>query len=185
MPIRKKLVVVGDGMCGKTCLLVTFSRDQFPTVYVPTVFETFVADMTVDDQEIELSLWDTAGQEDFDKLRPFSYPESDVILIVFSIDSKDSLENVVEKWTPELNHYCNKVNRILVGTKKDLRYTDEGRGKVLVPYEEGRKVCDKIKACGYIECSSLYRDGVQEVFEAAVRASLKRKKNSCRTCVLV
>ena len=56
----------------------------------------------MDNVEVELSLWDTAGQEDFDKLRPFSYPDSHVVLIVFSIDSPDSLENVVEKWNPEV-----------------------------------------------------------------------------------
>ena len=46
--VRKKLVVVGDGECGKTCLLIVFSRDEFPDVYVPTVFETYVADISVD-----------------------------------------------------------------------------------------------------------------------------------------
>ena len=45
--IRKKLVVVGDGECGKTCLLIVFSKDEFPEVYVPTVFETYVADIEV------------------------------------------------------------------------------------------------------------------------------------------
>ena len=59
--IRKKLVIVGDGMCGKTCLLVTFSKDEFPIIYVPTVFDTFVADIEVDGKQIELALWDTAG----------------------------------------------------------------------------------------------------------------------------
>lgn len=45
--IRKKLVIVGDGACGKTCLLIVFSKDQFPDVYVPTVFENYVADIEV------------------------------------------------------------------------------------------------------------------------------------------
>ncbi len=57
--IRKKLVIVGDGACGKTCLLIVFSKDQFPEVYVPTVFENYVADIEVDGKQIELALWDT------------------------------------------------------------------------------------------------------------------------------
>lgn len=68
--IRKKLVVVGDGACGKTCLLIVFSKNQFPITYVPTVFETYVADIrAADGRKVELALWDTAGQEDYDCLR--------------------------------------------------------------------------------------------------------------------
>nr|CAI5849780.1 unnamed protein product [Callosobruchus analis] len=67
--IRKKLVIVGDGACGKTCLLIVFSKDQFPEVYVPTVFENYVADIEVDGKQVELALWDTAGQEDYDRLK--------------------------------------------------------------------------------------------------------------------
>lgn len=50
--IRKKLVIVGDGACGKTCLLIVFSKDQFPEVYVPTVFENYVADIEVDCKQV-------------------------------------------------------------------------------------------------------------------------------------
>ena len=60
--LRKKLVIVGDGACGKTCLLIVFSKDNFPEVYVPTVFENYVADIEVDGKCVELALWDTAGK---------------------------------------------------------------------------------------------------------------------------
>ena len=93
--IRKKLVIVGDGACGKTCLLIVFSKDQFPEVYVPTVFENYVADIEVDGKHVELALWDTAGQEDYDRLRPLSYPDTDVILMCFSIDR---LVDIANKW---------------------------------------------------------------------------------------
>ena len=54
--IRKKLVIVGDGACGKTCLLIVFSKDQFPEVYVPTVFENYVADIEVDGKQVSLQI---------------------------------------------------------------------------------------------------------------------------------
>ena len=54
--IRKKLVIVGDGACGKTCLLIVFSKDQFPEVYVPTVFENYVADIEVDGKQVGVTV---------------------------------------------------------------------------------------------------------------------------------
>uniref|UniRef100_A0A668UT57 Ras homolog family member B n=1 Tax=Oreochromis aureus TaxID=47969 RepID=A0A668UT57_OREAU len=129
--IRKKLVVVGDGACGKTCLLIVFSKDEFPEVYVPTVFETYVADIEVDNKQVQLALWDTAGQEDYDRLRPLSYPDTDVILMCFSVDSPDSLENIPEKWVPEVKHFCPNVPIILVANKKDLRNDENVKNELL------------------------------------------------------
>uniref|UniRef100_A0AAZ3QG98 Uncharacterized protein n=1 Tax=Oncorhynchus tshawytscha TaxID=74940 RepID=A0AAZ3QG98_ONCTS len=137
--IRKKLVIVGDGACGKTCLLIVFSKDQFPEVYVPTVFENYVADIEVDSKQVELALWDTAGQEDYDRLRPLSYPDTDVILMCFSIDSPDSLENIPEKWTPEVKHFCPNVPIILVGNKKDLRNDEHTRRELAKMKQACRK----------------------------------------------
>ncbi|KAK8742376.1 hypothetical protein OTU49_001835 [Cherax quadricarinatus] len=186
--IRKKLVIVGDGACGKTCLLIVFSKDQFPEVYVPTVFENYVADIEVDGKQVELALWDTAGQEDYDRLRPLSYPDTDVILMCFSIDSPDSLENIPEKWTPEVKHFCPNVPIILVGNKKDLR-NDATTIKELqkmkqepVKPEEGRNMAEKINAFAYLECSAKTKEGVREVFETATKAALSvriKKKTKC------
>jgi Ras family protein A len=190
--VRKKLVIVGDGACGKTCLLIVFSKDEFPEVYVPTVFENYVADIEVDGKQVELALWDTAGQEDYDRLRPLSYPDTHVILMCFSVDSPDSLENIPEKWVPEVKHFCPNVPIILVGNKKDLR-TDQNTIRELarnrqapVRFEEGQMMAQKIGARCYIECSALTKDGVRRVFEAATREALSKRKQkpknkSCTT----
>ncbi|XP_057297227.1 ras-like GTP-binding protein RHO [Hydractinia symbiolongicarpus] len=189
--IRKKLVVVGDGACGKSCLLFVFSRDQFPKVYVPTVFENYVTDIEVDGKQVELTLWDTAGQEDYDRLRPLSYPDTDVVLMCFSIDSPESLENIPEKWTPEVNHFCPNVPIVLVGNKKDLR-DDETTKRELqrirqrpVKFEQGREMAEKIKAFSYLECSAISKEGVREVFETATRAALQVKKKKKGKCILL
>ncbi|XP_075074305.1 rac-like GTP-binding protein 5 [Nicotiana tabacum] len=112
-----KCVTVGDGAVGKTCLLISYANDTFPTVCVPTVFDHFSADVVVDGSTVNLGLWDTAGQEDYNRLRPLSYPEADVFILAFSLISKASYENVSKKWIPELRHYAPGVPIILVGTK--------------------------------------------------------------------
>ncbi|KAH9819909.1 P-loop containing nucleoside triphosphate hydrolase protein [Melampsora americana] len=198
--IRRKLVIVGDGACGKTCLLIVFSKGTFPEVYnpfftpfvtaievyVPTVFENYVADVEVDGKRVELALWDTAGQEDYDRLRPLSYPDSHVILICFAIDSPDSLDNVQEKWISEVLHFCQGLPIVLVGCKKDLRNDpktiDELRRTSQRPVtsDEGMAVAQKIGAQRYLECSAKSGQGVREVFEHATRYALLAKKGGGR-----
>ncbi|XP_067932313.1 transforming protein RhoA-like isoform X2 [Watersipora subatra] len=188
--IRKKLVIVGDGACGKTCLLIVFANNTFPELYVPTVFENYVTDIEVDGKQVELVLWDTAGQEDYDRLRPLSYPDTDVILICFSIDSPDSLDNIPEKWTPEVKHFCPKVPIILVGNKRDLRNDEVTKRELIkmkqepVRHEQGREMCNRIGAKVYLECSAKTKDGIRDVFEAATRAALEKSKKKAN-CILL
>ena len=65
--------------------------------YVPTVFDNFSANVVVDGSTVNLGLWDTAGQEDYNRLRPLSYRGADVFLLAFSLISKASYENVSKK----------------------------------------------------------------------------------------
>jgi len=176
--IRKKLVVVGDGGCGKTSLLVVYQDGAFPEKYVPTVFENYISSVKLDNGKIvELALWDTAGQEDYDRLRPLSYPETDVILVCFAIDMRNSFLNVNDRWLPEVTHFCESVPRLLVGCKIDLRNNSEriahlnAIGSHMITVEEGE---DKAKEIGgkYYECSAKENRGVQEVVLAATKAAM-------------
>lgn len=166
---RRKLVVVGDGACGKTSLLMMYSHHTFPRDYIPTVFENFVADLVLDRRAVELALWDTAGQEDYDRLRPLSYPDTDVVLLCFAIDQTESLINIEERWNPEVEHFCQGVPKILVGLKADLRLTDHPGDRVLISPEVAQEVALRIGAHRYIECSAKTGDNVDAVFHTSLR----------------
>lgn len=163
-------------------LYSVFSKGTFPEVYVPTVFENYVADVEVDGRHVELALWDTAGQEDYDRLRPLSYPDSHVILICFAVDSPDSLDNVQEKWISEVLHFCSSLPILLVACKADLRNDPKiieelsKTNQHPVTTEEGQAVAQKIGAYKYLECSAKTNEGVREVFESATRAAMLKHK---------
>ncbi|CEQ42529.1 SPOSA6832_04369 [Sporobolomyces salmonicolor] len=193
--LRRKLVIVGDGACGKTSLLSVFSLGEFPSEYEPTIFENYVAEIRLDGKPVQLALWDTAYVTFFShRLRPLSYSKSHVILIAFSLDTPDSLENVSVKWIEEVRELCGpNIPVLLVGCKKDLRdqalaqgaggaagaggrwvtteQTDWGasNSRLLV---QGQAMAQSIGARSYKECSALLNEGVDDLFEAATRAAM-------------
>ncbi|OAL65550.1 small Rho-type GTPase [Trichophyton rubrum] len=177
---KRKLVLLGDGACGKTSLLNVFTRGFFPTVYEPTVFDIYV-----DNIHMELSLWDTAGQEEFDRLRALSYDDTQAIMLCFSVDSKDSLENVESKWLAEIGENCPGAKIVVVALKCDLREEasdekDDGSNtqqqpKPVITYSEGLEVAKRINALRYLECSAMRNRGVNEAFTEAARVALSVK----------
>jgi len=176
---RVKLVVVGDGAVGKTSLLISYATNTFPTDYVPTVFENYTARKKRHDDTILLHLWDTAGQEEYDRLRPLSYPGADIVLLCFSTVSQASYDAIRDKWAPEVNHYIPEVPHILVGTKIDLReaqHPDPNSGKFepITP-EMGQSMAKQIKASKYLEVSSKTRQGLEEVFNNAIDLVLEMR----------
>ncbi|KAJ8499146.1 hypothetical protein OPV22_009698 [Ensete ventricosum] len=179
-----KCVTVGDGAVGKTCMLISYTSNTFPTDYVPTVFDNFSANVVVDGNTVNIGLWDTAGQEDYNRLRPLSYRGADVFLLAFSLISKASYENVAKKWIPELSHYAPGVPIILVGTKLDLRdekqFFIDHPGAVPMSTAQGEELRKLIGAAAYIECSSKTQQNVKAVFDAAIKVVLQppnMKKN--------
>lgn len=146
---------------------------------------------------MELALWDTAGQEEYDRLRPLSYPETDLIFVCFAIDCPNSIDNVMDKvclppihsmpraaalpgdtdtppqWYPEVLHFCPYTPLVLVGLKSDLRHKRtcidmlKTQGLTPVTSEQGMAVARKMGA-QYMECSSKEMRGVDEIFDRAI-----------------
>jgi len=180
--VSVKLVVVGDGAVGKTTLLMRYREDKFPQRYIPTVFENYYKQVVYKGVHVNLGLWDTAGQEEYDRLRSLSYHDTDIVLVVFSIDQPTSLDNLSAKWVPEVLHHCRGVPILIVGTKKDLRddkatidsLKDQSRHPVTM--DEGQAKKAEIGAKEYMECSALSGEGVQEIFNKALHIVLVNKK---------
>eukprot|EP01130_Rhizamoeba_saxonica_P011641 TRINITY_DN4839_c1_g2_i1.p1 TRINITY_DN4839_c1_g2~~TRINITY_DN4839_c1_g2_i1.p1 ORF type:complete len:124 (-),score=25.02 TRINITY_DN4839_c1_g2_i1:53-424(-) len=119
---------------------------------------------------------------------------TDVFLVLFSLISKTSLDNVVQRWVPEIKHYCPNAPFMLVGTKMDMREDDQVvetlrlRGKMVVNYEDGLNVANSVGAYRYMECSAMTQKGLHEVFNEAIRSVVspggvkkgsKKKKKGC------
>ncbi|KAA8584061.1 hypothetical protein FQN60_015269, partial [Etheostoma spectabile] len=121
-------------------------------------------------------------QEDYDRLRPLSYPMTDVFLICFSVVNPASFQNVREEWVPELQEYAPSVPYLLIGTQIDLRDDPKTIAKLNdmkekpIPTEQGQKLAKEIGACCYVECSALTQKGLKTVFDEAIIAILTPKK---------
>ncbi|RLW07155.1 hypothetical protein DV515_00004091 [Chloebia gouldiae] len=144
-------------------------------------------------------VFQAAGLEDYDRLRPLSYPMTDVFLICFSVVNPASFQNVKEEWVPELKEYAPNVPFLLVGTQIDLRDDPKTLARLNdmkekpVSVEQGQKLAKEIGAYCYVECSALTQKGLKTVFDEAIIAILTPKKHTvkkrigsrCINCCLI
>lgn len=181
-----KCVLLGDGAVGKTSLVVSYTTNGYPTKYVPTAFDNFSAIVQVDGNPVRLQLCDTAGQDEFDKLRHFCYSQTDALLLCFSVVSPASFQNVGEKWVPEIRRRCPLTPLLLVGTQSDLRQDVQvlidlaRRREGPVPQADAWALADKVGAVTYVECSALTQKNLKEVFDAAIAVGLRNADRRVR-----
>ncbi|XP_031133652.1 rho-related GTP-binding protein RhoF [Sander lucioperca] len=191
-----KIVIVGDGGCGKTSLLMVYAKGDFPEKYAPSVFEKYVTTISLGGKEIKLNLYDTAGQDDYDRLRPLSYQDADLILVCFDVTNPTSYENVMIKWHPEVKHFCRDTPVILIGCKTDLRKDKECARKLKamnqapITYTQGEETRQQMNAELYLECSAKYQENVEDIFRETTIRTLafnrkQRKHKRKKKCVIL
>uniref|UniRef100_A0A2K6EAE7 Cell division control protein 42 homolog n=1 Tax=Macaca nemestrina TaxID=9545 RepID=A0A2K6EAE7_MACNE len=179
-----KCGVVGDGAVGKTCLLISYTTNKFPSEYVPTVFDNYAVTVMTGGEPYTLGLFDTAGPEDV-------IHKQMLFLVCFSVLSPSSFENVKEKWVPEITHHCPKTPFLLVGTQIDLRDDPSTIEKLAknkqkpIPPETAEKLARDLKAVKYVACSALTQKGLKNVFDEAILAALEPPEPKSRRCVLL
>ncbi|GAU87572.1 hypothetical protein RvY_00400 [Ramazzottius varieornatus] len=159
-----KCVVVGDAAAGKTSLLASYMAIKYPEEsHIPKVFDNYTAMVACGGELYKFSPFDTTGQEDYDRMRPLSYPQTDVFLVCFSVVEPSSFENVPGKWFPEITHHCPRTPFLLVGTQIHLRDDPQtiirlaGNNQKLISPKQGKKLAKKLRAVQYVECSALTR----------------------------
>ena len=129
-----KIVLVGDSGVGKTTLIFADGQNKFVSELYPLLDIQSIFSRTPYGKPYFYELWDTISHEDYDCLRPLQYPNTDVFLVCFSTVEPKSLENVSEKWIPEISRHCPGTLFFLVGTQIDLKVSrvllpDHGRGQ--------------------------------------------------------
>ncbi|XP_050418814.1 uncharacterized protein LOC126832156 [Patella vulgata] len=180
--VRSKIVVVGDCNCGKTSLIQRYVKGDYSEDYKPTGFDTFSTTYNVSETyKIQITIWDTSGDAGYDRVRPLSYSEADLVMMCFSVTDPESMDNIVSKWLPEVREYCPKQPIMLVGCKTDLRNEQKSSSvsstkKQIVTYDQGLKTAKHIGALVYSETSAKTSlKSVSDVLEVAALSSAGTK----------
>ena len=188
--------MLGDKSVGKSSLQFRFENGTFPTEYIPTIFSSCAPLLIVDNIAFKIGIWDTSSNEDYDRFRPLSYPQTDVFLLCFSLVSKKSLQNIETKWFKEVQAYCPGTPCILVGLKCDLiknneaiqngtdsndEINDLSKDKLPISFEYIQEMKEKVNAEQYFECSSLENTNVKEIFEYACKIMIRSHEDASPT----
>ncbi|KAL9643562.1 hypothetical protein ABK040_010175 [Willaertia magna] len=196
-----KYVVVGNGNVGKTCMSMVLTVGRLADFdFIPTVYDNYVIDYEdepFNNKLIKLSIWDTAGSDSFDRLRPLYYPQTDLFILCFSVANYykivDSFDSITKNWMVELKHYNPETPILLCATKIDLRENKKELFKLLklenpiISKEEGEAKAKEIGAIGYIETSSfnfIGFDNLNKYLTCLAMVGNKKEKKSNKSCLL-
>ncbi|KRX07960.1 P-loop containing nucleoside triphosphate hydrolase [Pseudocohnilembus persalinus] len=174
-----KVVTIGDGSTGKTCILIRYTKKTYDEEYIPTIYESYSAPIQFAKKLVNLELVDTAGQDEYGNLRNLAYPNTDVFLITFSVVEPSTYHNALQKWYPELNQKNPDAIKIFVGNKIDIRDEEAKKHKAgdknaPIDYIQAQQEISKL-GCKYIECSAKTNVNIKDVFDLAIKTSLQKK----------
>ncbi|KAI6649205.1 RAS-like GTP-binding protein [Oopsacas minuta] len=184
---EKKLVVVGDSKCGKSAVLYMLAKELYLEGYVPTLFENYASEIESNQGLVQVSMYDTPGDDNYSHIRPLSYPDTDILLLCFDLSSPQSYHNIFTKWIPEIREYCPGVPFIIVGCKNDLinmelKKADDYIVSELAPttQDEMAQLLSHTGAVDYFQCSAKYNYNLIGLFSKAVDSTFHRKRNSSK-----
>jgi small GTP-binding protein len=162
-------------------------------VAVGAVFDNYSASCWVNGEPIQLSLWDTAGQTEYDPLRPLSYPGTHCFILVCSLDNEASAKAVIDKWLVEIRHHNPDTPFLLVCNKSDLLdpAKTEAAGAKPKPIDAraASRIMDRMQShsksekdcAGFFTCSALTQENLKLVFDTAIRSGLSFQRGEFRS----
>jgi cell division control protein 42 len=174
--VNVKCIVVGDEGVGKTCLLTSYGNDMWATYHDKAVSDGYEATLVVGKEPYTLFLFDSLGQDKYDRLRPRWYTGAHVFLLCFSITSPASLDDVKNRWYPEVRHHSPGVPFLIMGTQIDQREDPWALARQDQPplsTNAGERLAQELGAVKYVECSAVTREGLKNVFDEAIAAALE------------
>lgn len=153
-----KIVILGDKFVDKTSLELTFESGEFPQEYIPLYYDNYFPELIFNEEQTiyKIHIWDTKGDNDYDSLRHFSYPQTDIFLLCFSLASRQSFNRIKQKWVKD---------------------------QLPIQFDECLKLKEEIGALNYIECSSRDKKNVTETFEFACRYMIQNGKKKKKRIV--
>jgi len=195
-----KIVLVGDSGVGKTQLIWKYGNGATVTYHtIPSVMEPYTVNIKIDDTPVKLTIWDSAGREEYDRLRPLGYQNVDCFIACYSVDSKASLDSVKQRWVPEIHRCCQDkktkekyrleqleedIPIVLLGSKQDLRKSStQPNDDPFVSDKEAWEVGRSFKAAGHIICSSNGQKcdmDISNVFQTVAEIAWQKRKRRKR-----
>jgi len=165
-----KLCCLGDGGVGKTSITIQLCSNHFVEMYDPTIEDSYRKQMVIDEEACMLEILDTAGQEELTALRDQWIRGAEGFIIVFSITSRGSFEQVSQFRQQILRvHDVEDMPMIIVGNKADLEHLRQ------VSTLEGKELAKSFRNTTYLEASAKSRQNIDEIFQNVVR-SVRQKR---------
>jgi small GTP-binding protein len=164
-----KILTIGESGVGKTCILRRFVENKFLKNHLATIGIDFkTKTLNINNQEIKLKIWDTAGQESFRNITTQYYKGADGIVLIYDVTDDASYEKIRD-WMEQIlsNTKREDIGLVLLGNKCDM----EPRA---VTEEQGNKMAEELKV-SYFETSALTGQGINEAFNELTRDIMKRK----------
>mmetsp|Transcript_5014 Transcript_5014/g.10126 ORF Transcript_5014/g.10126 Transcript_5014/m.10126 type:complete len:211 (-) Transcript_5014:892-1524(-) len=165
-----KFIIIGDTGVGKSCLLLQFTDKRFTPIHDLTIGVEFGARIvSVEDKQLKLQIWDTAGQESFRSITRSYYRGAAGALLVYDITRKETFEHLLSWLEDARAHSNSNMTIILVGNKSDLDHRRE------VPRESGEQFA-KEHGLLFLETSAKNNTNVEEAFLDTAKAIYEKVK---------
>ena len=157
-----KIIIIGNCGVGKTCITNKAIKNEYDEKYNNTIgMDIFSLFLKLDNKTIKLNIWDTCGQEIYRSLITNFYRNCSLAIIVYSIDDKQSFEDI-DLWLKDLKiNNCPDTKIILVGNKLDLEEKRE------VQYKEGKKLEKDYEFLDFFETSAKTGENIRKLFSKA------------------